>query len=180
MSEENLQSMDSQALLDTNDGNVSDTDNDTDFVPPSSQVKSRKATQRKSTAGSRKIQHEWKDDEVVRLIAAVEKYRALWDAGSADYKLPKIDLWHAVANEVGNNVDTGEVKIKWASLRVTFKVNLSKLRDKKSGQGTSDSSIVTWKYFNQMMFVEANDVRQSAISTSSMDLVISIFTNYVI
>lgn len=150
--------------------------NDADFVPPSGKTKTRRT--RKSTAGARKIQHEWTPAQIVTLIAAVEKRRMLWDFGSEEYKLSKVDSWREVCDELGFEIDSNEVKTKWSSLRVTFKTNLANLRKKKSGQSADDSSTVSWRYFKQMLFLEANDANQSTQSTSTMELVI--FLSFVV
>lgn len=156
-------------LFDDDESRDTQDSNDKDFVPSCAKTKTRN---RKSTAGERKIQHEWKHEEIVSLIAAVEKRRGLWDVGSDEYKLSKLDGWREVCDEIGLGIDSKEAKLKWSSLRVTFKVNLANYRKKKSGQGADDSITVTWRYFQQMLFLEANDVSQSTESTSTMELVI--------
>ena len=74
-----------------------DLEKEVEFVPPSGDVPPCKIRRvRKTTAGRRKIQHEWNDNEIVHLITAVEKRRCLWDMGSPEYKLAKLDGWREV------------------------------------------------------------------------------------
>lgn len=102
---------------------------------------------RKSESGSRIVQHNWTTDEIISLITAVEKRPRLWDAGSAEYKLGRLDFWREVVDEIGLDVTVDEAKSKWGCLRVTFKANLTKLRNKKSGQGTEPSSVAIAAHF---------------------------------
>lgn len=143
-------------------------DEDISIAP--SQIKPQR--QRKSTAGDRKIQHIWSDDEINHLIASVEQHRGLWDFASPDYKLTRRDEWQGIVDELQvNGVDVNEAKVKWSSLRTTFMVNLAKLRKKKSGQGANESHTVTWKFFKSMLFLENNNLMHSTTSTSTLHLV---------
>ena len=69
---------------------------DIEFVPPSGVPPSKMRHVRKTTAGRRKIQHQWTDAQIFQLITAVEKRRCLWDLGSPEYKLAKLDGWREV------------------------------------------------------------------------------------
>lgn len=154
---------------------VHEHDDSTSNIGPSSQSKPR-GQQRKSTAGARKINHAWVDDEINRLISSVEQHRGLWDIASAEYKLPKLDGWRSVVDELGiDGVDVHEAKAKWLQLRTTFMVNLAKLRKTKSGQGADESKAVAWKFFKPLMFLEANNVQHSTSSTSTLHLVIFLY-----
>lgn len=117
-----------------------------------------------------KVQAEWKDEEVITLIKCVEERRSLWDKSLAEYKLPKALTWQEIAEIIGP-FSVEECKAKWTNLRVTFNVNLAKLRTKKSGQGTDENKKIVWKFFNSMIFLEAADVHQATESTSSMSFV---------
>lgn len=119
---------------------------------------------------AKKVERKWTEEEIERLISAVEERRLLWDVGAAEYKLPKIDAWQEVADAVGN-ITMDDAKAKWSNLRITFKTNLNKYRSKKSGQGTDELVTIHWRYFDSLMFLEANDVQQSSESTSSLTLV---------
>lgn len=121
----------------------------------------------------RKIVYDWRDpNEVSRLISIVEKRRALWDHATVHYKSRnKQSAWEEVAEEFGNGINWNDAKVKWSNLRVTFQINLSKLRSKKSGQAANESNKVMWKHFNEMMFLESAKLEQSTESTSSLSLV---------
>lgn len=56
---------------------------------------------RKSESGIRIVQHNWTPNEIKALITAVEKRPRLWDAGSAEYKLEKLDFWREMVDEIG-------------------------------------------------------------------------------
>ena len=114
--------------------------------------------------------------------------------GSPEYKLAKLAGWREVfslsiliysyllfnkyqlkvADDLALDIDVLEIKNKWSNLRVTFKLNITKLRSKKSGQGTDDVSTVQWRHFRQMLFLESNGMHQSTASTSTLVLVISV------
>ena len=79
-----------------------------------------------------------------------------------------------MADDLPLDIDVLEIKNKWSNLRVTFKINITKLRSKKSGQGTDDVSTVQWRHFRQMLFLESNGMHQSTASTSTLVLVISV------
>lgn len=117
----------------------------------------------------KKVQADWTHENILQLIQEVEPRRTLWDMGSAEYKLPKMSLWQEIADAMGRSSD--DCIAKWRHLRTSFYNKISTYRKTKSGQGTDESITITWKYFRPMMFLEANDVRQSTQSTPSMQLV---------
>lgn len=117
-----------------------------------------------------KIQTTWNDDDIANLIKAVENHPGLRDKGLPEYKLPKLSSWQEVA-DIMKNYSVHDCKTKWNNLRVTFNTKKNEYRQKKSGQGTDESSKIVWKFFKLMLFLEASDVRQSTESTSSMTLV---------
>lgn len=119
----------------------------------------------------KKVEHDWSHEETLKLNSAVEERRVLWDFGMPQYKLPKSGAWKEVVDAIGSSTTVDDAKGKWMNLRITFKSNLAKYRAKKSGQGTSESVAIHWRYFKCMMFLEANDVQQSTESTSSFELV---------
>lgn len=129
-----------------------------------------KPTKPKQKSYKKKPMREWPSEEIHNLIKEVQQRRVLYDSGMPENKLPKTDLWQEVADVIGTSVD--DCKGKWGYLRTTFNYNLSKYRQKKSGQGTDESNTITWQYFKPMLFLEACKVSQSTQSTSSMELVI--------
>lgn len=153
---------DEERLDESFDGTDLNDTNDSDFVLTAE----RTAKKRKP----RKVKHDWTDEQILRLITAVQERPSLWDAGATEYKLPKNDIWQEVADICGN-FTRDDAKIKWGNLRVIFKQNMTKHRKKKSGQGTNESTAVVWRFFKAMLFLEAGDVNQSTQSTSSFKLV---------
>lgn len=117
----------------------------------------------------KKVETVWPDENITKLINEVEVRRSLWDAGCAEYKLPKDILWQEVSDAIP--VSINDCKGKWSNLRTTFNYNLEKLRRKKSGQGADEHFQITWRYFKPMMFLERTKVCQATQSTSSMELV---------
>ncbi|XP_037947317.1 uncharacterized protein LOC119680399 [Teleopsis dalmanni] len=142
------------------------------LVKMESAVKKRFITRkRKSTAGERKISHPWNDKEIQRLINAVKKRALLWNAGLSDNKMSRLDAWREVVAELNiDGMTITEAKTKWLALRATFKTNLAKSRQRKSGQGTRESQTKLWRHFKQMLFLE--DIVQTATTqpTSTFDL----------
>lgn len=130
---------------------------------------SQSTKRKKQKSYKKKVQRDWAHDEILVLIKEIEARTVLWDMTSAEYKTPKDSVWKEVANKLERDQD--DCKGKWTNLRITFKNNLAKYRAKKSGQGTEDSIQITWKYFRPMLFLEANDIRLSTESTTSMPLV---------
>lgn len=118
----------------------------------------RKATSRKK---ERKLSYNWKEPETTRLIALVEQRRTLWDLASPEYKLQKNEGWREVAAELGIGIDENEAKVKWQNLRVTFRANVAK----------RNSTPIIWRFFKEMLFLEASEIALSSQSTSSLDLV---------
>lgn len=87
-------------------------------------------------------------------------------------------MWQEVAAELGET-DWTSCRSKWQSLRVTFKTNFAKLKQKKSGQGTSENIKVHWKFFDAMRFIAMSDEGNSSESTSNLLLVkLVLFTVY--
>jgi len=43
-----------------------------------------------------KVEHDWKDDEIFKLISLVEEHREIWDKQSHEYKLPKTSVWQQI------------------------------------------------------------------------------------
>lgn len=151
--------------LEENDSDVEEELHDVDDGSDSVELITfaKKRGPRKSSKGTRRVQHNWTDEEINRLIVAVENHPTLWDVGSSDYKLPKLNVWQEVTDELEMGIDTAEAKSKWSCLRTTFKTILSKIR--KSSDGAKLQPVV-WKWFTHMLFLEAN-VRQS----TTLDLV---------
>lgn len=157
------------------EGNISDCTFMPIEVPPhlcspnDSPVEKKAKVKQKSYR--KKVETAWSREKILKLIEEVEARRILWDAGCAEYKLPKDIVWQEVADTIPTSFN--DCKGKWANLRTTFNSNLEKLRKKKSGQGTDEQMQISWKYFKPMMFLETTKVRQSTQSTTSMQLVSS-------
>lgn len=117
----------------------------------------------------KKVERQWTDDDILKLIKEIEAHRVLWDFSDPRYKCSKEIVWQQVADAVSSNVN--DCKGKWGNLRTSFNSNLVKYRKRKSGQGTDESFTVAWKFFQPMLFLEASKVGQATESTSNMHLV---------
>ncbi|XP_017870569.1 PREDICTED: uncharacterized protein LOC108618880 [Drosophila arizonae] len=125
-------------------------DKDSDLLLPTATKKSRRV---KRKLLKRKIQHNWKEEEINRLIAAVEMEPSIWMEGPLQYKSARKHCWNAVVAQLAiADVDVNEAKTKWSSLRVTFRLNLSKMNNASSTNGNA----VVWRYFNQMSFLNSS------------------------
>lgn len=152
-----------EEFLDIDDSETFDPQHD---ITPSGAISKPPIKRQKKT---RTVLHPWMDEECFRLIAAVESRRCLWDAGSAEYRnTRKEDGWREVVEELNNGIQVDDAKSKWMNLRATFKNNISKMRKTKSGQGANEPVKVNWRFFDSLMFLEANDVAISTESTSTM------------
>lgn len=155
---------------------------DADYTPSSH---SKKTTKNKEVAKNKedakkkknvkKVESEWNDKLTFKLISAVEGRPVLWNVGASEYKLPKTSAWEEVSQMVGMEID--ECKAKFANLRISFKTNVAKMRATKSGQGAADVNQIHWRFFKSMMFIEANDAKQSTASKSNYFLVIDLIDN---
>ncbi|XP_055842633.1 uncharacterized protein LOC129909584 [Episyrphus balteatus] len=91
--------------------------------------------------------------EIERLISLVHERKALWDLKEKSYHNRNVSRknWEQIGIEMNQNVET--VKMKWRGLRDTFRKELQKLSQRKSGPaGTSKQS--TWPYLKSMMFLK--------------------------
>ncbi|KRG07141.1 uncharacterized protein LOC6585606 isoform X2 [Drosophila mojavensis] len=78
---------------------------------------------------------------------------SIWMDGPLQYKSARKHCWNAVVAQLAiADVDVNEAKTKWSSLRVTFRLNLSKMNNASSTNGNA----VVWRYFNQMSFLNSS------------------------
>lgn len=132
-----------------------------------------------------KVLHNWTSRDILKLIAAVEKRRHLWDKNLPDYKLPKASTWQEISDGMMVEVTPDECKAKWTNLRVSFNMNLAKYRNLLgSHQDPGESKMrISWKYFVPMFFLEKFAELQppnESSSTTTMSLVniLFIFSKY--
>lgn len=121
----------------------------------------------------RKIQADWSDDKVTRLIQAVENQPILWNTSLPENRI--IDKRNAAWNHISEvffktSIDANELKIKWQGLRGQFKESLNKKMKKISDQD--------WKYFNHMKFLESVDGSEQRTETA-VNLVNCFFTLFI-
>lgn len=107
--------------------------NDLDFSPidrkprTTTQAGNSQRTKKPKKTYKAKVQGVWDDDEIFKLIKAVEVRRILWDSGAAEYKLPKANVWQEVT-DIMEHYTMEVCKPKWANLRITFKATYNKYR----------------------------------------------------
>lgn len=121
-------------------------------------------------------EHNWTDDEVMKLIGCVEQKRAIWDFGTAGYsKTPIRDAaWREIAPEFGEHINVVQMQTKWQHLRNQYRKEDTKMKMTKSGHATS-SRQVKWRFFEAMAFVGVSERELSTISESNISLESVIF-----
>ncbi|XP_030569427.1 uncharacterized protein LOC115768863 [Drosophila novamexicana] len=133
-------------------------DRDMEHLAPIISKKSRRVKKKNL---KRKIQHEWSENEVISLIKAVKQQPSIWMDGALQQKLNRSDCWNSIIAALAiDGVDVNEAKTKWASLRVTYRLNLSKMQS----AGLANTSTVVWRYFELMSFLDQNNADRSHAS----------------
>lgn len=125
---------------------------------------------RKTPRKRPKVSAEWNEETTTKLISAVEATEILWNTGHKDYKnrLLRENMWNHIAENIFNSeYDGNQLNAKWANLRIQFKSYYTKSKETKSGQGAVNKA-VSWKFFNQMLFVKAAENAQSTMTESNM------------
>ncbi|KAG5893037.1 hypothetical protein JTB14_026589 [Gonioctena quinquepunctata] len=99
------------------------------------------------------------------LITLVHERRSLWDQKSKQYHNRELNkkLWKEVATEMKLVGDV--VRQKWRGLRDTFRKELSKLDQKRSGDGADDEPQSKWQYFKNMLFIKDQFAPRQTIDT---------------
>lgn len=113
----------------------------------------------------------WKnDDNVTKLIAAVESHACLWNAKNSEYKNRTVrDLaWKAIATEFDNTISVQQLSVKWQHLRNQYRTALVNAKKTKSGQAANKAP--QWKFMSQMAFVGSAEINQTAATVSSFNL----------
>lgn len=143
----------------------SDEDDDIQTTITQSASKPKKAPRNRP-----KVSTEWNDETTSMLISAVESTEFLWNPGHKDYKNRHLreNMWNHIAENIFNSKHTGDqLNAKLANLRIQFKSYYTKSKETKSGQGAVHKA-VSWKVFNQMLFVKAAENAQSTVTESNM------------
>lgn len=116
-----------------------------------------------------KVSIKWNDDNIFKLITAVESYEELWDPSSQIYKnrTAKDSAWREIHENLFNSeIGLTELISKWNNIRIQFRSYRSKLSLKKSGSGTDDSP--KWKFWNAMLFIDRMENQYSQATASNM------------
>ncbi|XP_030378065.1 uncharacterized protein LOC115626749 [Scaptodrosophila lebanonensis] len=100
----------------------------------------------------------WDREKTIKLIELYENYSVLWDVSSADYtnKHKKQNAYREIAEKLDKSDD--EIKTKIHHLRTQFLQEVRRVKQKKSGQGTSDNYTSKWEFFDALKFIKNDDV----------------------
>ncbi|KAH8369809.1 hypothetical protein KR093_001007, partial [Drosophila rubida] len=96
----------------------------------------------------------WDRGETILLIEYYENHSVLWDVLSADYK-NKIKKQNAYC-EIAKRLEKSEyeIKTKIHHLRTQFLQEVRRVKQKNSGQGTSDNCTSKWEFFDALKFIK--------------------------
>ncbi|KAH8390027.1 hypothetical protein KR200_005652 [Drosophila serrata] len=99
----------------------------------------------------------WDRDNIIKLIELYENHSVLWDVSSGDYKNKhkKQNAYREIAEALGKSDD--EIKTKIHNLRTQFLQEVRRVKQKKSGQGTSDNYTSKWEFFDALKFIKNDD-----------------------
>lgn len=111
----------------------------------------------------------WDRDLTKKLIEEYESYSVLWDVSSPDYKnkYKKQSAYIEIAKKLNSSEE--EIKTKIHNLRTQYMQELRRVKQKKSGQGTSENFTSKLEFFNALNFIvndkETNYKIQNLVST---------------
>lgn len=117
----------------------------------------------------RKVFVEWTDENILKLIGAVELEECLWNAGNCDYKnkIKRMCLWRDISErDFSGNYSADDLLAKWTNIRIQFKTQVSKNKMTKSGQGTEAKR--EWKFYQAMKFIEQAEKEQRSTTISNL------------
>lgn len=98
-----------------------------------------------------KVEVIWKDDDVIRLIAAVEERKCLWNSYVQRTPEEKKNAWEEITMYfVSKKFEPFDLQAKWSNLRIQF--HKSKAREKNNEE-------VIWRFYNIMKFLNMSDVK---------------------
>lgn len=111
----------------------------------------------------------WDRELTKKLIENYENYTVLWDVSSAEYKnkLKKQNAYREIAGKLEKSED--EVKTKIHHLRTQFMQEMRRVKQKKSGQGTSENYTSKWEFFDALKFI----INDKGINYKTQNLVSS-------
>lgn len=116
-----------------------------------------------------KIDHNWTEEEIIKLISKVESCPSIWDASSNDHKLKtnREKCWQAIANSFGNKIPLQQMVAKWGNLRTQFR----RLSNAKTKSGQEAVKSVHWKYYQYLKFISIAEEQQTVNTTSNLNVV---------
>lgn len=99
------------------------------------------------------IQHKWTDEQINKLIEAVEERQPIWNQAEKAYhnRNTKDLLWKEICEDVfQQQIDSSEIVSKWNNLRVQFRTYDSKYNGTKSGQAYAPKQ--KWQFYDALQF----------------------------
>ncbi|XP_017472694.1 PREDICTED: uncharacterized protein LOC108363745 isoform X1 [Rhagoletis zephyria] len=114
----------------------------------------------------RKLQHQWTNQETMKLIEAVEIREGTWNYLVKEYRDRNLReaLWQEVADVL--ELPRAEVTTKWNSLRCGFRASFNRIGASKSGQGAT-KTVSSNPFYNALKFLEPT-LRVEASTTSNL------------
>lgn len=123
---------------------------------------------------AKRIQNHWSAADESQLIAEIEQYSCLYDAGCEDNKNKnqREAAWNLVASAFSERTfSSSECQAKWNSLRGTHR-RLLKSQKQPSGEAVAPKP--TWPHFSSMSFIVRTAKKNDMLSESNL-MVIDLF-----
>lgn len=155
-------------MTDISDEDYNEVANESQSTKSSSITK--KTTSKKRQAKP-KVEAEWTDPEIFKMINCVECLPLLWNAKDEKYKnrVARNSAWNDMSElDFDSKFTDHELQAKWTNLRIQYRSYLSKNQKTKSGQGAEDHITCKWKFFEAMKFVGSTEQEQTSATVSNM------------
>ncbi|XP_017466294.1 PREDICTED: uncharacterized protein LOC108359127 [Rhagoletis zephyria] len=110
----------------------------------------------------------WTQENIFKLINAIEVHSCIWEYSSSDYKnrQQKDDAWKQIQEKiVVHSMD--ECKAKWSNIKISYN-NIKKKYATKSGQGAIEKP--HWPFWSAMKFYYNHDRAKTTTSESNLRL----------
>lgn len=120
-----------------------------------------------STSSKRTICIEWDDNNIAKLINAVEPHVCIWDTGVKDFHdhTKRDNAWRDISDVFLNTVPGDQLRLKWSSLRNNWRKAYINSHKTKSGQGVETQ--LQGKWTPHMNFLSAAEEKQNISSASN-------------
>lgn len=155
-------------MTDISDEDYNEVANESQSHKTSSTTKKKASKKRQAKP---KVEAEWTEPEIFKMINCVECLPLLWNAQDEKYKNrgARNSAWKDMSElEFESKFTDHELQAKWTNLRIQYRSYLSKSQKTKSGQGAEDHVTCKWKFFEAMQFVGSTEQEQTSATVSNM------------